>query len=110
RAFAGDPAARTAARPRRQAAPDLARALSRVAVGRGGPRDLAAIRDGVLAAADLARGLGAIKDAPAEIAEAMAMCRRPDGMLAAELSAALAADPPAFQRDGRLVRQGRDPT
>ena len=31
-----------------KAAPDLARALSRLAVGRGGPRDLAAIRDGVL--------------------------------------------------------------
>ena len=31
--------------------------LARLAVGRGGPRDLAAIRDGVLAAADLARAL-----------------------------------------------------
>ncbi|HEY6669923.1 MAG TPA: DNA mismatch repair protein MutS, partial [Methyloceanibacter sp.] len=38
-------------------APDLARALARLAVGRGGPRDLAAIRDGILAAADLARAL-----------------------------------------------------
>src|SRR5262249_61348451 len=109
RAFAGDPAARTAARPRRQAAPDLARALSRLAVSRGGPRDLAAIRDGMLAAADLARGLGAIKDAPAEIAEAMTMCRRPDGMLAAELSAALAAELPAFKRDRGVGRRGCAP-
>ena len=56
--FVGDIAGRAEARSRLQAAPDLARALSRLAVGRGGPRDLAAIRDGVLAAADLARALG----------------------------------------------------
>src|SRR6476659_2926348 len=35
-------------------APDMARALSRLVVGRGGPRDLAAIRDGIGAAAALA--------------------------------------------------------
>jgi len=56
------------------------RALARLAVGRGGPRDLAAIRDGVLAAADLARALGSLKDTPAEIADALQSCRRPDGM------------------------------
>ena len=35
-------------------APDIARALSRVGLGRAGPRDLAALRDGLEAAADLA--------------------------------------------------------
>jgi DNA mismatch repair protein MutS len=105
-AFAADTAARAETRSRLQAAPDLARALSRLAVGRGGPRDLAAIRDGVLAAADLARSLGSFKEAPAEIAEAVEMCRRPDGMLAAELAAALAAELPAFKRDGGFVREG----
>jgi DNA mismatch repair protein MutS len=105
-AFAADTATRAETRSRLQAAPDLARALSRLAVGRGGPRDLAAIRDGVLAAADLARALGSFKEAPAEIAEAVQMCRRPDGMLAAELAAALAAELPAFKRDGGFVREG----
>ena len=90
------------------AAPDLARALARLAVGRGGPRDLAAIRDGVLAAADLARALAALKDIPAEIADALASCRRPDGMLAAELAAALAPELPALKRDGGFVREGYD--
>ena len=80
----------------------------RLAVGRGGPRDLAAIRDGVLAAADLARALASLKDTPDEIAEALQACRRPDGMLAAELSAALAAELPAFKRDGGFVREGYD--
>ena len=106
--FVGDLAARADTRSRLQAAPDLARALARLAVGRGGPRDLAAIRDGLLAAADLARALASLKDAPAEITEAMQACRRPDGMLAAELSAALAVELPAFKRDGGFVREGYD--
>jgi DNA mismatch repair protein MutS len=106
--FIDDVAARADTRSRLQAAPDLARALARLAVGRGGPRDLAAIRDGVLAAADLARALASLKDTPAEIADALQSCRRPDGMLAAELSAALAAELPAFKRDGGFVREGYD--
>src|SRR5471032_3240255 len=106
--FVSDVAARADTRSRLQAAPDFARALARLAVGRAGPRDLAAIRDGVLAAADLARALASLKDAPAEIGEALQSCRRPDGMLAAELSAALAAELPAFKRDGGFVREGYD--
>ena len=109
-AFVADTAARAEARSRLQAAPDLARALSRLALGRGGPRDLAAIRDGVLAAAELARALASLKDLPAEISEATQACRKPDGMLAAELSAALAAELPAFRRDGGFVREGYDAT
>jgi DNA mismatch repair protein MutS len=104
--FVEDTAARAETRSRLQAAPDLARALSRLAVGRSGPRDLAAIRDGVLAAADLARALASVSHTPAEIAEAMQACRRPDGMLAAELSAALATELPASKRDGSFVREG----
>ena len=107
-AFVDDSAARADTRSRLQAAPDLARALSRLAVARGGPRDLAGIRDGVLAAADLARALAALKDTPAEIDEALKACKSPDGMLAAELSAALAAELPAFKRDGGFVREGYD--
>ncbi len=108
--FVDDIAARADTRSRLQAAPDLARALARLAVGRGGPRDLAAIRDGVLAAAELARALGSLKDTPTEIADALQACRRPDGMLAAELSAALAAELPAFKRDGGFVRESYDTT
>jgi DNA mismatch repair protein MutS len=107
-AFVEDIALRAETRSRLAAAPDLSRALARIAVGRGGPRDLAAIRDGILAAAELARALGALKDPPAEIAQALLAARRPDGMLAAELSAALAAELPAFKRDGGFVREGYD--
>ena len=107
-AFVDDVAARADIRSRLQGAPDLARALARLAVERGGPRDLAAIRDGILAAAELARALDAYKETPTEIAEALQACLKPDGMLAAELSAALAAELPAFKRDGGFVREGYD--
>src|SRR5262245_12488740 len=64
----GDAAARGEIRERLKAAPDLARSLARLVVGRGGPRDLAAIRDGIAAAADLAGRIDGIVQKPAEIA------------------------------------------
>jgi DNA mismatch repair protein MutS len=107
-AFVQGAGVRADTRKRLQNVPDLARALARLALMRGGPRDLAAIRDGILAAADLARALSAFNQPAAEIAQAMRECRRPDGMLAAELAAALAAELPAFKRDGGFVREGYD--
>jgi DNA mismatch repair protein MutS len=106
--FIDEAAARADTRSRLAAAPDLARALARLAVGRGGPRDLAAVRDGINAAADLARALSGLKEPSLELAQAIEACQRPDGMLAAELSAALAAELPAFKRDGGFVRAGYD--
>ncbi|MCP6335858.1 hypothetical protein NL449_27960, partial [Klebsiella pneumoniae] len=49
--LADDPALRGPLRDDLARAPDLARALSRIGLGRAGPRDLAAIRDGLGAAA-----------------------------------------------------------
>src|SRR6266403_243843 len=57
-------------RARLAAAPDLARALARLVVGRGGPRDLAAIRDGLHAAAELSERFAAAPQV-AEIADAV---------------------------------------
>ncbi len=107
-AFVADVAARADTCSQLQAAPDLARALTRLAVGRGGPRDLAAIRDGISAAARLAQSLAALKDAPIDIAEALAACRAPDAKLASELAAALGDDLPLMKRDGGFVREGYD--
>ncbi|MGH6790331.1 MAG: DNA mismatch repair protein MutS, partial [Pseudolabrys sp.] len=107
-AFLNDATARIDTRARLQAAPDLARALARLAVGRGGPRDLAGIRDGLTAADALARALKSLHDIPAEATDAVLACRKPDPKLAAELSAALADELPAFKRDGGFVRHGYD--
>jgi DNA mismatch repair protein MutS len=107
-AFVADTATRAGTRSRLQAAPDLARALSRVALGRGGPRDLAAIRDGLAAAAELARALTPLSDMPAEITAAAAACRAPNPNLTGELTAALAHELPLLKRDGGFVREGYD--
>ena len=49
-AFVPDGAAREDIRMMLRAAPDMSRALARLSLGRGGPRDLAGLRDGILAA------------------------------------------------------------
>jgi DNA mismatch repair protein MutS len=93
-------------RSRLAAAPDLARALARLVVGRGGPRDLAAIRDGLRAAAELSARLAAapqIAELIAELADAVEALRRPDPAIAAELAMALADELPLLRRDGGFV-------
>src|ERR1051326_3234594 len=95
-----------------RSAPDLARALSRIVIGRGGPRDLAAIRDGIFAAAELVAILAALgqddAQTPRELTQAAAALRRPDAALSAELARALADELPAYRRDGGFVRAGYD--
>jgi DNA mismatch repair protein MutS len=104
--FVTDTAARAEARERLKAAPDLARALARLVVARGGPRDLAAIRDGITAAAELAAGLEKRSDLAAELAQAAQALGRLDPALAGELDAALADELPHLKREGGFVRAG----
>jgi DNA mismatch repair protein MutS len=106
--FVTDAAARGDLRERLKAAPDLARALARLALGRGGPRDLAAIRDGIVAAADIAAELERRGELADELAQAAHALRRLDPALASELGAALADDLPHLKRDGNFVRGGFD--
>jgi DNA mismatch repair protein MutS len=106
--FVANAALRSEMRERLEAAPDLARALARLVVSRGGPRDLAAIRDAIAAAARLADTLAAQRDIPAEIEAAAAALRRPDPAIAAELGAALADELPHLKRDGGFVHEGYD--
>ena len=77
-------------------------------VGRGGPRDLAAIRDGISAAGALAARLDKLSTKPAEIADAIAALRQVEPALAKELAAALADELPLLKRDGGFVRAGYD--
>jgi DNA mismatch repair protein MutS len=103
-AFVDDALARQQTRELLNIAPDLARALARLVVGRGGPRDLSAIRDGISAAAALAARLDALPSKPTEMKDAIAALRRCDPALARELAAALADELPLFKRDGGFVR------
>jgi DNA mismatch repair protein MutS len=105
-AFVNDSAMRGDLRGTLKTVPDLARALARIVVGRGGPRDLAAIRDGICAAVEFSTRLSALAEVPRDIAEAIAALRRPDAAIATELARALADELPAFRRDGGFVRSG----
>jgi DNA mismatch repair protein MutS len=107
--FTADPALRNDIRAHLKSAPDLARALSRIAVGRGGPRDLAAIRDGIFAAAEFAKRLGYLAELPRDLAEVTEALRHSDTTLAEELREVLADELPASRRDGGFVRAGCAP-
>src|SRR5262249_35106687 len=106
--FVTDAAARADMRERLAAAPDLARALARLVVARGGPRDLAAIRDGIIAAGGLAGELEKSAHITPEPARAARALRGLAPALATELNAALAEELPPLKRDGGFVRAGYD--
>ncbi len=102
----GDGALRAELRADLARAPDMARALSRIAVGRAGPRDLAALRDGLDAARSLATRLAGSGALPAEIGKAARLLAGTGGDLVERLAAALADDLPLLRRDGGFVRAG----
>jgi len=88
--------------------PDLERALSRLTLGRGGPRDLAMLRDALEAAGELRAMLseaGGIEALPRELAEAHAALEG-HHELTDLLKTALVAEPPALRRDGGFIAKG----
>jgi DNA mismatch repair protein MutS len=105
-AFTSDSAARDDIRTFLRAAPDMSRALARLSVGRGGPRDLAGLRDGILAADQALARLSEMSDLPNELVAAMQALRRPSRDLARELDRAMAEQLPLMKRDGGFVREG----
>ncbi|MCC7272247.1 MAG: DNA mismatch repair protein MutS [Alphaproteobacteria bacterium] len=106
-AFVDAPDLRREIRAALATAPDIERATQRLALGRGGPRDLAAVRDGLMAARALAERLAAPGFPP--LPDGIVACRRDLGdhaALVARLAATLAADLPLLARDGGLVATG----
>ena len=86
---------------------DMPRALTRLALNRGGPRDLGALAAGLEAAArvgDLLAGAAP----PAEIAAALAAIAALPADFAEGLARALSDDVPLLKRDGGFVRPGWD--
>lgn len=108
-AFVADSATREDIRSILRGAPDMSRALARLSVGRGGPRDLAGLRDGVVAADQVLARLGELDQPPQEIAAVMAALKRPSRELAAEFARALDEQLPLIKRDGGFVRAGYEP-
>jgi DNA mismatch repair protein MutS len=88
--------------------PDMSRALSRLALSRGGPRDLAALRAGLEAAADAAQILAQAQSVPKELACAADSISAVDHSLATRLAQALAETLPLSRHDGGFIRAGYD--
>lgn len=84
--------------------PDLERALTRITLGRGGPRDLAAASDGLRLTAEV-RDLFNAKTLPKGLNQSLEDLGS-HGQLVGELSAALGKDLPLLARDGGFVRSG----
>src|SRR5690606_27341938 len=87
---------------------DLARALSRLGLGRGGPRDLACVRDGLFAARELGLELAITPELPSELAAAARQLQSLQTEVADRLAAALADELPLLKRDGGFIRAGFD--
>lgn len=85
--------------------PDMDRALSRLALERGGPRDLAAIRNGLTQGTQIAARLPG--DAPEVLREAARDLVGHEDLIAL-LDRALVAEPPLLARDGGFVAEGFD--
>jgi DNA mismatch repair protein MutS len=111
--FAADSELRRHLRDDLRRAPDIARALARLSVGRGGPRDLANIRDGLKAARALRDRLGTLTDpmkpslgeielARADLVEGIAAA----SIVSDKLEHFLVAEPPFLARDGGFIVAG----
>ncbi len=99
-------------RDRLRSAPDIARAVSRLAFARGSPRDLAAVRDGLGVAgrcAGLLAAQGEGMGLPEELGRIAGQLRAIGSGLYDALDRALVADPPYLRRDGGFVRDGYRP-
>lgn len=86
--------------------PDLDRALSRLSLDRGGPRDLAAIRNGLTQAEAIAQ-FCETSELPALMSRAKDNLKGFDELLSL-LDAALVAEPPLLVRDGGFIAPGYD--
>ena len=86
--------------------PDLDRALSRLGIDRGGPRDLAAVRNTLAQAEAIANRLEDF-DMPAQMRASMEALKG-HGTLHDLLDRALVAEPPLLVRDGGFVAAGYD--
>ena len=86
--------------------PDIDRALSRLALGRGGPRDFGAIAAGLTAAVEMFKIFDqqTLPDLLSESCQALVG----HGDLVKLLGKALVAEPPLLARDGGFVAEGFD--
>ena len=89
--------------------PDIGRALARITLDRGTPRDLAAIAQGISTGQQIVQALNnsnALDVLPNHIVQIIEILAQNDGGLAQKLGAALDDELPNLTRDGGYIRQG----
>ena len=101
------PIRRARLRERLKAMPDLGRALGRLVAARGSPRDLALLRDGLQASAELKTELEAEGDWPDLLAELLPALGG-HAALTDRLSMALVQSPPLDASKGGYIADGYD--
>ncbi|MGJ8535748.1 MAG: DNA mismatch repair protein MutS [Parasphingopyxis sp.] len=105
--FANDAGRRESLRAALKALPDLGRALGRLVAGRGTPRDLGLLRDGLGAARNLHISLARIDEPPALLSRLLPLLTG-HGALTDRLSRALVPEPPIDMAKGGYIAEGYD--
>ncbi|MGE0195501.1 MAG: DNA mismatch repair protein MutS, partial [Methylocystis sp.] len=105
--FLDAPDLRNALRAKLARAPDLSRALSRLSLQRGGPRDLASVGVMLREARDIAR-LFAQRESPSKVAAEAQTLSQADVALADRILANLKDELPLDKRNGDFIGEGRD--
>jgi len=105
--FEGDAGLRDWLRKQLRALPDIGRALGRLVAGRGSPRDLGQLRDGLDEARRLHDRLAQIADAPALLTRLLPALTG-HGALVDHFSRALVPSPPIDAAQGGYIAEGYD--
>ena len=105
--FHDAPLLRDAIRTALRQLPDIARALGRVVAGRGSPRDVGQIRDGLSGARSLRERLGAVGELP-ELLDQLLPTLDGHGEMVDLFTRALVAAPPTDMGQGGYIAEGYD--
>ncbi|HET9426773.1 MAG TPA: DNA mismatch repair protein MutS [Allosphingosinicella sp.] len=107
-AFEQDPMLRDWLRRQLRALPDIGRALGRLVAGRGGPRDLGQLRDGLHEAQRVHERLAVMPELPA-LLESLLPSLTGHGELIDHLARALVPSLPIDSAQGGYIAEGYDP-
>jgi DNA mismatch repair protein MutS len=105
--WAGDSGARAGLRETLKRIPDISRALARLSAGRGSPRDLGNLRDGLAAAWELREALGRTPEPPSLLTDLLPHLGG-HGALIDLLKRALVETPPIEASAGGYIAPGYD--
>ncbi|WP_324829127.1 DNA mismatch repair protein MutS [Qipengyuania zhejiangensis] len=105
--FQADPLLRADLRAMLRQAPDIGRALGRLVAGRGSPRDLGQIRDGLFEARRVRDTLRSSADLP-PLLDRMASALGGHAALVDHLARALVPSPPTERQQGGFIASGYD--